>query len=362
MIESKSSPLPRLIGLALALSLTACQPGTGNGEQAGKTETAGTTATPSMTQGAHAITGTATYLERIMMPPGSSLRVQLLDNLLADTPKAVLSEVTLMDLAGPPFAFSLPYDPVKLRPGGQYGLHASLSDADGKLWFVTDTRVPVDPASNTPVEMRLVRVAAAGPEAAGGATTAAAASKPSYWQCGEVRVSADFSDKERTTLSFNGRNLVLPLAMSGSGARYADGKGNEFWTKGDSGTLSLTGEERRECNTADGPSPWEAARARDIGFRAVGNEPGWWVEVGMGEAPPLRAELDFGARKLDIAQAQPLTGALGFSGKTANGTQVELKIERKPCQDNMSGSSFEASAQLTAGGKTYTGCGAFLRD
>ncbi len=349
MIESKpfSSSLPGLFGIALAMSLAACQPGSDSGS-------ASTAPTPPLTQGAHAITGSAGYRERIMMPPGSSLRVQLIDNLLADTPNAVLADMTFKDLSGPPFAFSLPYDPVKLRSGGQYGLHASLIGPDGKLWFVTDTRTPVDPAANAPVDLQLVRVTSAAP--------VAAAVKPSYWQCGEVRLSADFSQPERTVLSFSGRNLTIPLAMSASGARYADDKGNEFWTKGGSGTLTLAGEEKRECSQADGPSPWEAARARDIGFRAVGNEPGWWVEVGMGEAPLLRAELDFGARKIEVPNAQPLKGGTGFSGTTANGTQVELKIERKPCQDNMSGSSFEASAQLSAGGKTYKGCGAFLQD
>jgi len=351
MFESKPSfslILPGLLGIAVAMSLSACQPGSDSG-------TASTRPTPPLTHGAHAINGTAAYRERIMMPPGSSLRVQLIDNQLADTPSAVLSEMTFKDLSGPPYAFSLPYDPVMLRSGGQYGLHASLLGPDGKLWFVTDTRTTVDPAANAPVELQLVRVAPSAP-------VAEAASKTSYWQCGELRLGADFSQPEKAVLSYSGRELAIPLAVSASGARYADDKGNEFWTKGGSGTLTLAGEDKRECSQADGPSPWEAAKARDVGFRAAGNEPGWWVEVGMGEAPSLRAELDYGARKIEVANAQPLKGAMGFSGKTSHGTQVELKIERKPCTDDMSGNSFEASAQLSAGGKIYKGCGAFLRD
>jgi putative lipoprotein len=49
----------------------------------------------------------------------------------------------------------------------------------------------------------------------------------------------------------------------------------------------------------------------------------------------------------------------GWSGKTANGSLVELTVERTSCQDD-SGATFDATAQLRAGGKTYTGCGAFL--
>src|SRR5688572_28458729 len=118
MFETKpfSSSLPSLFGIALAVSLAACQPGNDSGA-------ASTAPAPPLTQGAHAITGSAAYSERIITPPGSSLRVQLIDNQLADTPDAVLLDMTFKDLSGPPFAFSLPYDPVKLRSGGQYGLH-----------------------------------------------------------------------------------------------------------------------------------------------------------------------------------------------------------------------------------------------
>ena len=83
------------------------------------------------------ITGTATYLERVKMPPGSSLHVQLIDNHMADTQKAVMSEITMKDVAGPPYKFTLPYDPNKLRDVGVYTLNATLYGPDGQLWFAT---------------------------------------------------------------------------------------------------------------------------------------------------------------------------------------------------------------------------------
>jgi len=308
-------------------------------------------AVPSMTQGAHAVTGTATYRERIQVPPGSSLRVQLLDNLLADTPKAILADATVKDVGGSPIAFTLPFDPAKLRVNGQYGLHATLAGPDGAPMFVSDTRVPVDPSANVPVEIAMVQV---------GATNAVAASpSPTNWQCGDLRVGARFDNAAgNVTLTYSGRSRSLPLAMSGSGARYADDAGNEFWTKGDSGTLTLDGE-KHDCTRTNVASPWDDARSRGVAFRAVGNEPGWLVEVGQGEAPSLHAQLDFGSRKLDIASVQPRAKGDGWTGKSANGTQVELVAERKPCQDD-AGATFDITAQLRAGGKTYSGCGAFL--
>src|SRR5687768_1232149 len=86
------------------------------------------------------IHGSAYFRERIKIPPGADFTVQLIDNQLADTPNAVIAETTLEDVAGPPFDFSLQYDPAKIRANGMYGLHASLRGVDGDLLFATDTR------------------------------------------------------------------------------------------------------------------------------------------------------------------------------------------------------------------------------
>lgn len=344
MTVSRTSLRVAPLLLTVATLVAGCQP-------QGNT----TAPAPSMTQGAHAVTGTATYRERILPPPGSTLRVQLVDNLLADTPNAVIADAMVKDVGGPPIAFTLPFDPAKLRANGQYGLHATLAGPYGAPLFASVTRVPVDPAANKPVEIGMVHVAAPVAEA----TSTVTSPPPTNWQCGDLRVGAVFDNVANTvTLSYSGRSRSLPLAVSGSGARYADDAGNEFWTRGDSGTLTLDGE-RHECTRTNVASPWDDARSRGVAFRAVGNEPGWLVEIGQGDAPSLHAQLDFGSRKLDIASVQPRAKGDGWTGKSANGTQVELITERKPCQDD-AGATFDVTAQLHAGGKTYTGCGAFL--
>ena len=134
-----------------------------------------------------------------------------------------------------------------------------------------------------------------------------------------------------------------------------NGQGDTFLAK-----LILAGDESRDCTRSDHVSPWIEAASRGIGFRAVGNEPGWFVEVGKGESPSLHATLDYGDRKITVARAQP--AGLGFSGKTADGTTIVLNVQRNRCQDGMSGEAFEATAQLIVGDTTYRGCGAFLVD
>lgn len=110
------------------------------------------------------------------------------------------------------------------------------------------------------------------------------------------------------------------------------------------------------------PSPWDESRARGIGFRGIGTEPGWMVEVGAGETPALHAELDYGERKLDVAHMQPLSGLLGYAGRTADGLEVTLHLQREACSDGMSDNTYPVAAKLVAGDITYTGCGRFLQE
>lgn len=191
------------------------------------------------------------------------------------------------------------------------------------------------------------------------ASSPSTATTQTRWRCGELLVAASFPEG-RVDLSFSGRTLQLPIARSGSGARYADDKGSEFWNKGDQAMLTLAGEEKRDCTITQHTSPWQDAKARGAVFRAIGQEPGWWVEIGSGDSPPLHTELDYGERKIDIAHTQGISSTPGYGGEMEDGTDVVLRTKQEPCSDAMSGERFQTSAELTVGDKVYEGCGAYL--
>lgn len=186
-----------------------------------------------------------------------------------------------------------------------------------------------------------------------------------HWQCGDLRIATRFNDEtlDAITLMFSGRRLVLRETAAASGARFADDAGNEFWSHGRDVTLTLAGKDKAGCTKTRQPSPWNDAAARGVAYRAAGNEPGWFAEVSSGTDATLRATLDYGERKIDIAKMQKLAGDdVGFEGKTADGTPVVLRMEPKPCADGMSGEEFEATAEFKVADKTYRGCAAFLGD
>ena len=93
-------------------------------------------------------------------------------------------------------------------------------------------------------------------------------------------------------------------------------------------------------------------------FRGLGTEPGWTVEIGAGPTPRLLAELDYGERRIEVAQASRTEE--GYVGSTAEGLAVSLTTKREACSDGMSDTTYPAT--LTVGGRTYRGCGRFLTE
>lgn len=110
----------------------------------------------------------------------------------------------------------------------------------------------------------------------------------------------------------------------------------------------------------DNPT-WKEAAARGIAFRAVGQEPGWYVEVGGDDAPGLHAVLDYGERTVDVATVEGLDGDRGYRGTAGDGTEVVVRTSDGPCFDSMSGHRFPTTVELAVGDQTYHGCGAHLR-
>ena len=181
------------------------------------------------------------------------------------------------------------------------------------------------------------------------------------FRCGDLLVGVDFDNAAETaTLSWSGHRRVLPQAEAASGARYADDDGTVFWNKGDAATFSLAGADPLDCTTTGDVSPWDEARARGVAFRAIGTEPGWMVEIDGGDAPALRAELDYGERRLEATNVEAAADGSRYTATAGDGTQLELAVTPGDCSDGMSDQTYPAVVELTEGGRTLRGCGAFL--
>lgn len=101
------------------------------------------------------ISGEVFYRERIALPKGAVVTVELQDQSRMDAPATVLTQYEHRVDGSTPFAFRLVYDPSKIEDRGRYGLRARI-EYEGKLLFTSTEHV--DPFAGDRVQI-LVRAA-----------------------------------------------------------------------------------------------------------------------------------------------------------------------------------------------------------
>lgn len=182
-------------------------------------------------------------------------------------------------------------------------------------------------------------------------------------------VAFDCTDGQAVTVRFEDRSATLMLGENtlrldqvpaASGAKYSNGSAT-FWTQGREAILVLPGQAETACSLQKEKSVWEAARLRGVDFRAVGNEPGWYLEITFGKRILVAA--DYGNQRHSFpAPAEPPdpdAAQTTIRARTSEHT-LEVVINNKPCRDSMSGERFETTVRATLDGRTFNGCGRSL--
>jgi uncharacterized lipoprotein YbaY/heat shock protein HslJ len=94
-------------------------------------------------QNTPSVTGTVRYLQRIALPPGAIIKVQLLDVSKADAEAEIIAEQTInANGKQVPFDFDLRYDPNLINKKNRYVIHAEIFQ-NGKLQFTSTQAYPV---------------------------------------------------------------------------------------------------------------------------------------------------------------------------------------------------------------------------
>jgi len=112
---------------------------------------------------AGSLSGSASYRERIALPPDAVFEAVLIDTALADAPARELGRVRLQPAGQPPFRFTIRYRDADLTPIGRYSVRATLRQGE-RLLFTTDTITPVlTGGPSQPLILNLVQVSAGPP-------------------------------------------------------------------------------------------------------------------------------------------------------------------------------------------------------
>jgi uncharacterized membrane protein len=90
-------------------------------------------------------------------------------------------------------------------------------------------------------------------------------------------------------------------------------------------------------------------------YRAIGQEPGWLLEIAAGRAVYLG---DYGTVRLELALSPPRATTAGYRYE-ARSSQHSLSIDvaHGLCRDAMSGRAFADRVKIVADGRTVEGCG-----
>jgi putative lipoprotein len=180
------------------------------------------------------------------------------------------------------------------------------------------------------------------------------------WECadGQTLVMRNLFREKAVAIDFHDGTRRLDQAISASGAKYADAVAT-FWIKGSTATLERQGTAPVQCEERRAASLREDARVRGVVYRALGNEPGWVLEVGP--ASRLSWTTNWGQDRFDFEQAQATTAPDGATVYTAQQGDVSIRASIKAgrCVDDGE-VEFDHVVTVESGGQTLRGCGTRL--
>ena len=150
------------------------------------------------------------------------------------------------------------------------------------------------------------------------------------------------------SLAVDGRSWALRPEPAASGVKRVavDDERTLLWTKGNSALLEIDGVRQPECTLVSEDR---------VQFRAVGNEPGWRLDV-TARALVLLTE---GGDTRVVAPGLLLEARTGLRHYRADSAQGELSVTvvERLCVDSMSAMPHPAAVEVSWQGQTLRGCG-----
>ncbi|MDZ7682828.1 MAG: MliC family protein [Fodinibius sp.] len=177
------------------------------------------------------------------------------------------------------------------------------------------------------------------------------------YSCGDSLEFATHVTPDSSWLFLPDTTLKVRPVTAGSGAKY-QGSGYIYWSKGNEAILQQPTGSFLTCQTVPREKSWQAARIRGVDFRAMGQEPGWQLEITHGGQ--IKYVGNYGNDSLTVATPEQSSinnqGAKFYEAQTES-RSINIKITDDLCTDSMNGFSFPSTVTVSVDGETYRGCG-----
>mgnify|MGYP001377394541 CR=1 FL=1 len=104
-------------------------------------------------------------------------------------------------------------------------------------------------------------------------------------------------------------------------------------------------------------APADGLRAAGVDFRAVGQEPGWILDIYT--RGTIKMIWAYGENYAEFGVGAPNTGQEGVTRYevSSDGRSLVVTIRRAPCEDVMSGEAYPSTVEVVVDGTTLNGCG-----
>ncbi|MGB3617387.1 MAG: YbaY family lipoprotein [Catalinimonas sp.] len=290
------------------------------------------------------VSGTVLYRERVAMPPAAVVYVELINPVEIENTAEPLAwqKVTSPGNVPVPFAFALPVTDVDTTQ--TYALRARITDGADVTQWTTTAPVPVhwnDTTDHPVVVLRQV--------------PGRARPTSRTYDCSGIRFTVR-RQGERVRLYLGDR--MLTLEPTDSADRYrAPGENVALTLRSDSARLQLSDRHIGPCLPDPQLTPWADARIRGVAFRAVGQEPGWTMEI---KEDSLLFVGDYGATHYTLAidERRANRDAARVTYRASGGEHELLAVlTGRPCRDNMTGVSYGTTVTVRIDGREFKGCG-----
>ena len=165
------------------------------------------------------------------------------------------------------------------------------------------------------------------------------------------------TDNKEAWLFLPSGTIQLPHTGTGS---YHNGQ-TYLQINGQEASLEASGVKHLLCKNDRRQAIWEHAKLNGADYRAIGNEPGWTLEIRKQESIILIT--DYGSTRHEFTLPKPEideTNRITRYQSKDSDHELILMISGEACLDSMSGEEFSSKATVTLDGKTLQGCGRAL--
>jgi heat shock protein HslJ len=262
------------------------------------------------------VTGSVAYRERIALPPGAELLVVL------NGPFGPVGEMRATPEGQVPLPFS-----ISTQDTGPLTLRAALFSGGAPMWLTAEISVPEGDGNVDLGALALERHVPLG--------------FASTMKCGDRLVEVGFAG-DAARLRVGQQVYELPPEEAASGARFGDGAGTGFWSKGNRAVVTLGGVDLPECLPVIAPT---------LPFVARGNEPGWVVT--LAHEGVVYSGQDGTKREVPLPAATEADGSTIFD----SGDGLVIRVTDALCRDTMTGMPHPYAVDLTIDGQELSGCG-----